>query len=83
MSDMGVAGYGQRHNAQLSHGESILQVLEGRVRTQRLYLEPSDQGILPRAWRDLDLTQHWLHFLEDPDSSLGLVTRDRSGGPKG
>jgi len=38
MSDRGVAGYGERHNAEVSHGESFLQVLEGRFNAQGLYL---------------------------------------------
>jgi predicted ATPase len=38
MSDLGVRGYGERHNAEVSHGESFLQVLEGRFTTQGLYL---------------------------------------------
>jgi predicted ATPase len=38
MSDFGVRGYGDRHNAQVSHGESFLQVLEGRFTAQGLYL---------------------------------------------
>jgi predicted ATPase len=38
MSDYGVPGYGERHNAQVSHGESFLQVLAGRFTRQGLYL---------------------------------------------
>lgn len=38
MSDKGIAGYGDRHNAEVSHGESFLQVLEGRFTAQGLYL---------------------------------------------
>ena len=38
MSDMGIPGYGNRHNAEVSHGESFLQVLEGRFTDQGLYL---------------------------------------------
>ncbi len=122
MSDKGVPGYGDRQNAVVSHGESFLQVLEGRFNVQGLYLldepeapfsfrsclalisvlddlarkgsqvicathsplltslpgaqilELSDQGISPRPWRDLDLTQNWLQFLEDPDSYLRYLT---------
>ena len=38
MSDMGIPGYGNRHNAEVSHGEYFLQVLEGRFTDQGLYL---------------------------------------------
>jgi predicted ATPase len=124
MSDQGVSGYGDRHNAEVSHGESFLQVLEGRFNVRGLYLldepeapfsfrsclalisvlddlarngsqvicathsplltslpgaqifELSDRGISPRSWRDLDLTQHWLQFLEDPDSYIKHLTGD-------
>lgn len=38
MSDLGVSGYGDRHNAEVSHGESFLQVLQGRFNQQGLYL---------------------------------------------
>jgi predicted ATPase len=38
MSDHSVAGYGDRHNAEVSHGESFLQVLAGRFTAQGLYL---------------------------------------------
>jgi predicted ATPase len=38
MSDLGVQGYGERHNAVVSHGESFLQVLEGRFTDTGLYL---------------------------------------------
>jgi predicted ATPase len=118
MSDFGVDGYGERHSAEVSHGESFLQVLDGRFVEPGLYLldepespfsfrsclsllarlhlladngsqiicathsplltalpgaqilELSGLGIQPRAWRDLDLTQNWLHFLADPDLFL-------------
>lgn len=124
MSDQRVPGYGDRHNADVSHGESFLQVLEGRFNTMGLYLldepeapfsfrsclalisvlgelarggsqvicathsplltslpgaqnlELSDQGISPRAWRDLELTQNWFRFLQDPDSYLKYLTGD-------
>jgi predicted ATPase len=126
MSDEGVAGYGERHNAEVSHGESFLQVLRGRFNTQGLYLldepeapfsfrsclalisvldhlaragsqiicathsplltslpgaqilELSEQGIRSRRWRDLDLTQNWLRFLEDPDAYLRHLKVDSS-----
>jgi predicted ATPase len=38
MSDCDVPGYGDRHNAEVSHGESFLQVLGGRFTSQGLYL---------------------------------------------
>jgi predicted ATPase len=38
MSDQGISGYGDRHAAQVSHGESFLQVLEGRFIDEGLYL---------------------------------------------
>jgi predicted ATPase len=38
MSDFRVAGYGERHAAMVSHGESYLQVLEGRFTQTGLYL---------------------------------------------
>jgi predicted ATPase len=38
MSDYGVRGYGDRHAARVSHGESYLQVLEGRFDKPGLYL---------------------------------------------
>lgn len=38
MSDRGVRGYGERHAATVSHGESYLQVLEGRFTETGLYL---------------------------------------------
>ena len=38
MSDLGVWGYGDRHNAEVRHGDSVLQVLEGRFTAQGLYL---------------------------------------------
>lgn len=38
MSDYGVPGYGERHAATVSHGESYLQVLEGRFTEMGLYL---------------------------------------------
>jgi predicted ATPase len=130
MSDMGIRGYGDRHNAEVSHGESFLQVLEGRFTDQGLYLldepeapfsfrsclalisvlndlarrgsqvicathsplltslpgaqilELSDEGISPRAWRDLDLTKHWLQFLKEPDSYLKYVTEAHHESPE-
>jgi predicted ATPase len=129
MSDTGVQGYGERHNAEVSHGESFLQVLEGRFNTQGLYLldepeapfsfrsclalisvldelarggsqiicathsplltslpgaqilELAEEGIAPRAWRDLDLTQNWLAFLEDPESYLKYLTGESPEDP--
>lgn len=111
----------------VSHGESFLQVLEGRFVDTGLYLldepeapfsfrsclalisvldelardgsqvicathsplltslpgaqilELSDDGITPRAWRDLDLTSNWLHFLEEPDSYLKYLTGGADG----
>jgi predicted ATPase len=38
MSDFGVRGYGERHAATVSHGESYLPVLEGRFTETGLYL---------------------------------------------
>lgn len=131
MSDWGIAGYGERHNAEVSHGESFLQILQGRFNTKGLYLldepeapfsfrsclalisvldklardgsqvicathsplltslpgaqilELSDQGIQPRKWRELDLTQNWLHFLEDPDAYLKHLTSEPNEGLRG
>ncbi len=37
-------------------------------------LELSEEGISPRAWRELGLTRHWIQFLEDPDSCLKYLT---------
>jgi predicted ATPase len=38
MSEHGVAGYGERHLGEVSHGEGYLQVLEGRFAETGLYL---------------------------------------------
>src|SRR5580658_10394424 len=38
MSDHGIDGYGERHAAEVSHGESFLQVLSGRFTEPGLYL---------------------------------------------
>jgi predicted ATPase len=38
MSDHGVRGYGDRYSEHVSHGESYLQVLEGRFREPGLFL---------------------------------------------
>jgi predicted ATPase len=38
MSDYGVEGYGERHAAEVSHGESFLQVLAGRFVDAGLYI---------------------------------------------
>jgi predicted ATPase len=38
MSDHGVSGYGERHSETVSHGESYLQILEGRFREPGLFL---------------------------------------------
>ncbi|GIG61098.1 ABC transporter, ATP-binding protein [Longispora fulva] len=106
----------------VSHGESVLQVLDGRFTDVGLYLldEPEDglsfssclrllaqfsllveegaqvicathsplvaaypgaavlevgkHGIRPRAWRDLELVDHWSRFMARPDAYLrGLL----------
>jgi predicted ATPase len=49
MSDAGIPGYGDRHNAEVSHGESFLQVLEGRFVEQGLYL--LDEPETPLSFR--------------------------------
>jgi predicted ATPase len=46
MSDNGVKGYGDRHLAQVSHGESFLQVVEGRFRRPGLYLLDEPESAL-------------------------------------
>ncbi|MDQ3716522.1 MAG: AAA family ATPase, partial [Actinomycetota bacterium] len=38
MSDQGVRGYGEKHAARVSHGESYLQVLRGRFSDPGLFL---------------------------------------------
>jgi predicted ATPase len=38
MTDHGIAGYGERNAAEVSHGESFLQVLSGQFTEQGLYL---------------------------------------------
>lgn len=39
-------------------------------------LELSEEGIAPRTWRDLELTQNWRRFLEDPNAYLKYLTGD-------
>jgi predicted ATPase len=124
MSDAGVEGYGERSAAEVSHGESFMQVLQGRFTERGLYLldepeapfsfrsclaliavlsdlalsgsqiicathspiltalpgaqilELSDEGIVNRDWKELELTANWRHFLETPDTYLRHLLND-------
>jgi predicted ATPase len=124
MTDVGVEGYGESNAAEVSHGESFLQLLAGRFTEQGLYLldepeapfsfrsclaliavladlarsgsqvicathspmltalpgaqilELSDEGIVSREWKDLELTANWRHFLESPDMYLRHLLND-------
>ncbi len=49
MSDYGVSGYGERHLADVSHGEGYIQVLLGRFRERGLYLLDEPEAALSFA----------------------------------
>jgi predicted ATPase len=46
MSDHGVAGYGDKHLSEISHGEGFLQVMEGRFTEPGLYLMDEPEAAL-------------------------------------
>lgn len=46
MSDYGVAGYGDKHLSEISHGEGFLQVMEGRFTEPGLYLMDEPEAAL-------------------------------------
>jgi predicted ATPase len=46
MSTVGVPGYGEKHLAEVSHGESFLQVFEGRFTEAGLYLMDEPEAAL-------------------------------------
>lgn len=46
MSDYGVAGYGDKHLAKISHGEGFMQVIDGRFSEPGLYLMDEPEAAL-------------------------------------
>jgi predicted ATPase len=72
MSDVGVSGYGERHNAEVSHGESFLQVLEGRFNQQGLYL--LDEPEAPFSFRSCLALLSVLDELARGDSQVICAT---------
>jgi predicted ATPase len=72
MSDLGVVGYGDRHNAEVSHGESFLQVLEGRFNERGLYL--LDEPEAPLSFRSCLALMSVLDELADAGSQVICAT---------
>jgi predicted ATPase len=76
MSDFGVEGYGDRHAAEVSHGESFLQVLGGRFTEPGLYL--LDEPEAPFSFRSVlalmsvldDLARHGAQVIRATHSPL-------------
>jgi predicted ATPase len=68
MSESGVSGYGDRHAAEVSHGESFLQVIEGRFEGPGLYLLDEPESAL--SFRSCLALMATLHDLAGTGSQI-------------
>jgi predicted ATPase len=73
MSDYNVPGYGDEHSNEISHGESYLQVLDGRFSGPGLYLLDEAEGPLS-FFSTLVLVDRLVELAKRPDSQVIYAT---------